>query len=90
MQTLRLDKIRVDGGTQTRASVSMDTAQEYANALSDGATFPAVTVFYDGSEYWLADGFHRFQAHKILDWLELEADVKQGTRRDAVDRRSVV
>lgn len=48
------------------------------------ATFPPVTVFCDGSEFWLADGFHRVEAVKALAWSEIAADVKQGTRRDAV------
>ena len=81
---LRLDLIRTDGGTQTRAEVREDVVREYADAMTDGATFPAVTVFYDGSEYWLADGFHRYAAARLLNWLEIDADVRQGTRRDAV------
>ena len=81
---LRLDLIRTDGGTQTRAEVREDVVREYADAMTDGATFPAVTVFYDGSEYWLADGFHRYAAARLLNWLEIDAEVRQGTRRDAV------
>ncbi|EYB69087.1 hypothetical protein DEIPH_ctg011orf0055 [Deinococcus phoenicis] len=45
---------------------------------------PPVTVFYDGSEYWLADGFHRYRAHEQIEWREIDADVRQGTRRDAI------
>ena len=80
---LRLDLIRTDGGTQTRAEVREDVVREYADAMTDGATFPAVTVFYDGSEYWLADGFHRYAAARLLNWLEIDADVRQGTLQDA-------
>jgi hypothetical protein len=41
-------------------------------------------VFYDGSDYWLADGFHRVEAAKSLGLVEIAADIRQGTRRDAV------
>ena len=81
---LRIDRLRLDGGTQPRADIDQNTVRDYADALSAEATFPPVTVFHDGEAYWLADGFHRVHAHKMLDWLEVDADVRQGTRRDAV------
>ena len=81
---LRIDRLRLDGGTQPRADIDRNTVRDYADALSGEATFPPVTVFHDGEAYWLADGFHRVHAHKMLDWLEVDADVRQGTRRDAV------
>ena len=84
MTALPLDAIRRDGGTQPRDHVSIEVAREYAEAMADGATFPPVTVFYDGTEYWLADGFHRAEACGLLDVTEIDADVRQGTRRDAI------
>lgn len=42
-----------------------------------------VTVFYDGSEYWLADGFHRAAASEGCQRTEIQADVRPGSRRDA-------
>lgn len=84
MPTLRLDQVRRNGGTQARAEVSPDAVADYAEALRGGATFPAIVVFYDGTDYWLGDGFHRFDAHQGAGRTEIEAEVKQGTRRDAV------
>lgn len=81
---LPIAALRLNGGTQPRALVDHHTALEYADALSNGAEFPPVTVFYDGAEYWLADGFHRVEAHKQMGRDEVMADVRQGTRRDAV------
>lgn len=83
-QTLALSVIRADGGTQPRATLNMLVVDEYAEAMKSGATFPPVTVFYDGSEYWLADGFHRLSAAKSAGLESIAADVRQGTRRDAV------
>jgi hypothetical protein len=81
---LRIDRLRLDGGTQPRAAIDESAVRDYADALGSEAAFPPVTVFHDGEAYWLADGFHRVHAHKMLDWLEIESDVRQGTRRDAV------
>lgn len=81
---LALTSIRVDGGTQTRAAIDWMVVGEYADAMRGGASFPPVTVFYDGSDYWLADGFHRYHAASKTALPTIPADVRQGTRRDAV------
>ncbi len=53
------------------------------DAMVEGVKFPPVTVFYDGTDYWLADGFHRVTAAQQADLKEIAADVHQGTREDA-------
>ena len=80
---LWLEQIRTDGGTQPRAQMDWTVVAEYAADMGNGATFPPVVVFYDGSEYWLADGFHRVEAAKSLGLVEIAADVRQGTLEDA-------
>ena len=81
---INIESIRLDGGTQPRAALDYGVVGEYAEAIQGGAKFPAVTVFYDGSDYWLADGFHRVTAALRAGLTEIEADVHQGSRRDAV------
>lgn len=81
---LALSSIRTDGGTQPRAQINYDTVGEYAQDMMIGVHFPPITVFYDGTDYWLADGFHRYHATKQLCKETIEAEVKQGTRRDAI------
>ncbi|PSS67073.1 hypothetical protein C6558_03410 [Ensifer sp. NM-2] len=81
---VKLSAIRTDGGTQSRATVSDVVVDDYAAAMTDGATFPKMIIFYDGSEHWLADGFHRHRAYLKAGLTIVEADVRQGTRRDAV------
>jgi hypothetical protein len=81
---LDLDRIRTDGGTQPRDHINVDVAKRYADDLVDGATFPPVTVFFDGADYWLADGYHRVTAYGSLGLAEVPVDLRQGTRRDAV------
>jgi len=41
-------------------------------------------VYFDGTEYWLVDGFHRVLAAKRCGKVNIEADVQKGTKEDAV------
>lgn len=85
-QLLRLTQIRTDGGTQMRAALNHETVTEYADAMRRSETFPPVAVYYDGSAYWLGDGFHRVQAayHAYGHAYQIAAIVHSGTRRDAI------
>lgn len=81
---LLLEQIRMDGGTQSRAQLDWVAIDEYAGAMREGASFPPIVVFCDGTDYWLADGFHRVQSAEKAGLGELAADVRQGTKRDAI------
>lgn len=83
MTTIRLDIVRTDGGTQPRGEINHEWIAEIAEAIERGEELPPVVIFHDGTDYWLADGFHRYGAHKKLRRAKLEADIRQGTRRDA-------
>ena len=75
--------IKIDGGTQARVSLNQDVVKEYAESMREGDVFPPITVFFDGSDYWLADGFHRYFATKANAFTSIEAEVKNGTLDDA-------
>jgi hypothetical protein len=83
-RSLRLDLVCADGGTQIREAVSPTTVSEYAEALRAGAKFPPIDVFFDGSRYWPADGFHRLEAHCQAGLQEIDAELHNGSRRDAL------
>jgi hypothetical protein len=51
--------------------------------MRDGEVFPPVTVFFDGSDYWLADGFHRYFGTKSNGKTSIDADVENGTVQEA-------
>lgn len=80
---LDLHLIRIDGGTQSRAKLNNDVVAEYVEAYKAGAKFPAVTVFYDGKDRWLADGFHRYHAAKQAGKKTIFENIIPGTLRDA-------
>lgn len=83
MKRLNLNAIRIDGGTQPREQINMDAVADYAEAVKVGIEFPPVVVFHDGAEHWLADGFHRYHAHKQAGKASIEADVHAGSLLDA-------
>ena len=82
---LPIERIRLDGGTQSRAQINMAVVAEYAEEMQAGAQFPRPTVFHDGQNYWLVDGFHRLYAHKqAFPGYPMWCEVQDGTQRDAV------
>ena len=83
-QTLNLDQIRIDGGTQPRVAIDQGIVDEYAEQYSTGVDLKPVIVFFDGATYWLADGFHRYWANKKINSDYIFANIHQGTQRDAI------
>lgn len=84
MTLVAIDSIRLDGGTQPRSTIFFDTVEEYVEGMGRGDIFPPLVTYYDGTDYWLADGFHRHHAARGLGLTAVECDVHQGTRRDAI------
>lgn len=84
MKSINIADIRVNGGTQSRAQINRDVVSDYAEAVDGGAEFPPIVLYHDGSNYWLADGFHRYEAYATAKVYEVPADVRQGTQRDAI------
>jgi hypothetical protein len=84
MKTLNLLNIRIDGGTQAREELNQEAVADYAEKMRDGEVFPPVSVFFDGSEYWLVDGFHRYFATKSNGKTSIDAEVENGTLKEAV------
>jgi len=79
-----LDKIRIDGGTQSRVKIDENVVAQYADEMLNGDEFPPVVLFHDGVDYWLADGFHRYFANKRINSPGISAEVKEGVVRDAI------
>ena len=84
MPRIALADIRIDGGTQARISLNKDVVKEYSEHLKDGDKFPPIIVFKDSTgDLWLADGFHRYHAHKANGILDIEATINEGSVEDA-------
>lgn len=81
---LVLDEIRRDGGTQPRAAIDLKHVLLLEEQIEDGKELEPVIVFHDGSAYWIADGFHRWHAHRNQEKEAIACVIYQGSRRDAV------
>ncbi len=84
IQTIPIADIRRNGGTQQRTGLNHEVVQEYATAMRQGDKFPPVKLKYDGTNYWLTDGFHTTEAAWSIGQTNIEAEVSTGSQRDAI------
>jgi hypothetical protein len=83
VESLAISEIRKDGDTQHRTAIDPRIVEEYAALMLDGVVFPPVTVWYDGTNYWLTDGFQRVAAAERSGLANIKAEIRQGTLQDA-------
>ena len=84
LRILPVSKIVAAPELQMRVAISERVVRSYAELMNDEVVFPPVTVFWDGADYILADGFHRLEAVRMAGFSEIECEVKEGQRRDAL------
>jgi hypothetical protein len=81
---LLLSQIVTDAGTQVRTTIDEETVANYAAEMEAGDKFPNIVTYYDGTSYFLADGFHRLFAAERLRWQKIRAEIHQGNADDAL------
>jgi hypothetical protein len=81
--SLRIAEIRRDGGTQPRAGLDEAHVADMVQAIAEEVQLPPVDVVFDGTQYWLYDGFHRVEAHMRTGRYTVMAIIHQGTQVDA-------
>lgn len=79
-----IEKIAIYGGTQARASTNDDAIDSYVESIQSGQLFPPVEIYFDGTKYWLADGFHRLLAYKRAGKTDVQSRIFKGSRKDAL------
>lgn len=84
IKTFNLGVLVLDQKLQSRVEIDETAVSEYAEAIQEGDKFPPVLAFFDGVHYYLTDGYHRYHAHKRAGKVSIEAEVINGTFRDAV------
>lgn len=84
MSLLKISKIKTESGTQTRVMINEDTVADYAEAMESGVEFPPIVVYHDGTDYYMADGFHRCLGASRIGLKEISAEIRKGTRIDAL------
>lgn len=85
MKVLKFSQIRIDGGTQMRVSINQDKVAEYAEKMREEEKFPPIKATFDGTVYWLYNGFHRYFAAQSAGATTIEVEYKPGTMEDAQD-----
>jgi hypothetical protein len=85
-KVLNIDLLVLHGDLQSREEISETAVSEYAEDIKAGDSFPAVLVYFDGIEYYLTDGYHRYHAHKRAEKAGILCEVVNGTYRDAILR----
>lgn len=58
----------------------------YMDEIKPSLSCPPLSVCFDGSDYWLFDGYHRLEAMKRIGFNTCLIKVYKGTRRDALRR----
>ena len=84
IRMMPIEGISIYGGTQARASTNDDAIDSYVESIEGGQSFPPVEVYFDGTKYWLADGFHRLLAYKRAGKTEVQSKIFKGSRKDAL------
>jgi len=84
LKTLPIDAINITGGTQSRLSIKEDYVEEIFEKMKDGVEYEPVKAFFDGKEYWLGDGFHRYHATRKNGKASIKCYVTNGLLREAI------
>jgi hypothetical protein len=51
LRQLRVARIELDGGVQSRTKTDSTAIREFSEAMRQGKKFPPIVVFYDGDTY---------------------------------------
>lgn len=82
---MRIKIDELDLSCQTRAGTDAEHICEIAEKMADGHEFPNPVVFRDPrGKLILADGFHRVMAAKQNGRNCINADIREGSRQDAI------
>lgn len=80
---IKIAKLKADVALQPRAKIDQETIDDYVEKMQSGIKFPPVIIFYDGQNHFLADGYHRREAHEVLGKEEILSEIIPGTLDEA-------
>lgn len=80
---VKLTNIKIDGGTQCRKSVDPHWVKGMVDNMKQDVEYDPVEARFDGTVYWLTDGFHRYHAYTQLGIKEIDVAHLPGTQFDA-------
>lgn len=84
IQLVEIASIIGNTQTQLREHFDNEVILDYKERMQEGDDFPAITLYYDGTHYYCADGWHRVYGAKGAGLTEIAAEVTQGSLHDAL------
>ena len=86
MRHVKLNDIRIDGGTQGRVVIDQQHVYHLVEMMKEGYELDLIDTNFDGVTYWMVDGFHRYHAYKLMGIKEVDIKYVPGTQAEAVIR----
>ncbi len=83
LRSLAVDSI-CKSGTQSRKQISEKTVNDIREDIRDSNPIPPIVIFFDEKDYWVGDGYHRLKAHLKEKRDIINADVRLGSKDDAL------
>lgn len=85
LEFVPFDRLRLDGGTQCRQKLDLSHIDRLLEEIEKHEILDPIEVVFDGTDYWLVDGFHRCNAYCKNKAEGAIARVTRGTLDDALD-----
>jgi ParB-like nuclease domain len=83
IRTLPLAQLWIETARlQQRFEIELATVEMYAELYQDGHDLGPLVAFWDGDQYLVADGYHRYFAADRAGLTEVPVEVHDGTYRD--------
>jgi len=79
---INLNQINIAKSIQGREHIVESKVDQYAEDMERGDVFAPVVLFRVDGELLLADGWHRYYAHKKLNKFRIDEDIRNGTYVD--------
>ena len=83
---LAIELLKTDGDTQCRVKINEEVIADYAEIISQSNgdwPFGPIDVFHDGTDYFVADGFHRTLAANRVKRGSIPSVIHKGSAYDA-------
>ena len=62
-KVMNIGALVLDEKLQSRIEIDEAAVSDYSENIKAGDEFPPVLVYFDGINYYLTDGYHRYHAH---------------------------
>lgn len=83
MTNIKIDEIKCNSDLMMRQALDKSLVATYADNIQEILSTSPIEVFKINGEYILTDGFHRTAAARQSGLVEISANVREGTLRDA-------